>query len=138
MKAHHRFEAGFGPEAVDQVRDWLAHELNAAGVASELVYSVVTLADEIFCNVMEHGKARWVELGLSAGDGDGLIALAVRDDGEAFDPTPALQDAASRLENPVQERKLGLYMVSRLGDHLAYRRDGDVNELRLTLRETVD
>lgn len=138
MRALRRFESAFGPEAVDQLRDWLAHELRVAGVSSDLAYSVLTLADEVCCNVLEHSDAHWLELGLEAGGANGAIGLQVRDDGSPFDPTRALPPAEGAVVQPGQDRKLGLYMMSRLGEHLKYRREGGVNELRLTLRETVD
>ena len=128
-----RFGAEFGQAQVERLRERVAGTLEMGGITGPSAYVLVTVVDELVCNVLEHGHASWVELEMHPGEK--AVKLVVRDDGEEFDPVKAIREKspASALENE-SERSLGLYMVSQLADSCDYRRlDGKVNELSFNM-----
>lgn len=99
--------------------------LEAQGFPADTSYRVVTVVDELFCNTMEYSGAHYTEI-LSDTKGQD-IAVAFRDDGVAFDPFEAGQKDYSLYLNADTDRRLGLYLVSRLAKDVRYTRKGPEN-----------
>ena len=128
-----RFSADFGEAEVNRMREKIGDCLDLGEVSGPTAYVLVTVIDELICNILEHSKASWVELEMHPGQGQ--VELLLRDDGEKFDPMVAIQqkNPDSALENET-ERNLGLYMVSQLATSCQYSHlDGKVNQFRFVV-----
>lgn len=124
-----RFSADFGEAEVIRMREKVGDCLDLGGVTGATAYVLVTVIDELVCNILEHSHATYVELEMHPEPGQVLLLL--RDDGQEFDPAEAImrKTPASAVENE-SERNLGLYMVSQLASSCNYERlDGNVNQL---------
>jgi len=132
LKKTLRIEARFGPEEVDRLRGEVSQFMGLSRVDGPLAYSIVTVVDELACNILEYAQATWLEVELRTGLGQ--VDLKVRDDGQPFDPIQRVKGESAMLPSEDQERKLGLYMVGKLGENLQYQRAGSMNELSLTVR----
>jgi anti-sigma B factor antagonist len=131
MKKIIRSEGGFTPAQVDRLRSETGAFLALLRIPGPQAYSIVTVVDEVGCNVLEHAKASFLELELRRGLGN--VQLVFRDDGVPFDPTAKVREQAAALPGDSPERKLGLYMVASLGDALRYERLGSTNELSIVI-----
>lgn len=131
MKKVIRSEGGFTPAHVDKLRGDAAAFLALCRVPSTQAYSIVTVVDEVGCNILEHAQASFLELELRAGLGN--VQLLFRDDGIPFDPTAAVKKQLAMLPGDSEERKLGLYMLVSLGQGLSYERVGSYNELTVII-----
>ena len=133
MTALHRFETGFDAANIDKVKAAVSASLAQAGIHDPLAYSVLTIVDEVCCNIFEHSQASWVEVELRSQPE--RLHLVVRDNGLAFDPT---QQANLRRDAPPEEaaeRKLGLYMMGKLSERCHYLRLGGLhNELSFEIK----
>lgn len=129
-----RFESPMSQDHIEAVREQLQRACEAMGLDEDLKAILVSMADELCCNIMEHSGASWMELTLDLKDSTPKAAtLTLRDDGTAFDPV----DSASYFDEPflVQgvDRHLGLWMMSPLIPELEYRRiDERINQLVFT------
>lgn len=108
----------------------LESHLAGAGVPMAAASAVMIAADEVLSNVINHGGAGVVEV--AASTTGGRVTVEVADDGAAFDPTAA---AAPDTGLGVDEREiggLGVHLVRRLMDEVAYERDSGRNRLRFS------
>jgi anti-anti-sigma factor len=133
MKKTIRSEGGFTPAQVERLRTETAAFLESAAVAKAQAYSIVTVVDEVACNILEHAQASFLELEINTALG--LTELLFRDDGTPFDPTERVRAQVALMPGDSPERKLGLYMVASLGEGLRYERRGNLNELRINIAE---
>jgi anti-sigma regulatory factor (Ser/Thr protein kinase) len=103
------------------MREKVGDCLELGGVKGPTAYVLVTVVDELVCNILEHGGASWVELEMTPSEG--VLKLQLRDDGREFDPVALIRQKGpdSALKNE-SERNLGLYMVSQLADSCRYSR----------------
>lgn len=131
MKKTLRSEGGFTPQSVEHMRNETAAFLKLQRVPGPQAYSIVTVVDEMACNILEHAQASFVELELKTGLG--VVELLFRDDGIPFDPTEKARQQAAMMPGDSEERRLGLYMVVSLGDGLRYERRGKLNEVSVVL-----
>lgn len=130
--------AGFSGEHMDRLHDELRGHLSRAGIDGPSAYVLQTVADEMVCNILEHSSALWIELEIHpVGE---KVALMIRDNGEPFDPLPAM-----RANTPQQQalrsdpRNLGLYMAGQLGKEWVYRRlQGGVNQVSALVELTPE
>ncbi|MGL4460769.1 MAG: ATP-binding protein [Planctomycetia bacterium] len=125
--------------------DRLRHALDATatewGVADDVVCAVELAVEELFVNVVRHGyppsppdPPRPIDVRLERCDGGLEIELV--DAGRPFDPT-ALPPPP--LDAPLDDRPvggLGVYLVQRTMDRVAYRRMAGRNHLTLWKRAT--
>ena len=130
-----RFSASFGPEEVTRLREKVAACLDLAGVGGTEAFELVTLCDELTCNVLEHSGAAWVELEIRP-EGNEVIIM-VRDNGHAFDPVKALTTGLENATDHEGDRHLGLFMVKKMAKSTTYKRRGEINdfELRFELKK---
>jgi len=124
-----RFSADFGEAEVTRMREKVGDCLDLGGVTGSTAYVLVTVIDELVCNILEHSRATWVELEMQPGPMQ--VRLTLRDDGEEFDPAEAImQKTPDHAIANESDRNLGLYMVSQLAKSCHYERlNGKVNQL---------
>lgn len=101
------------------------------GVPDAAAGALMVAADEVVSNILDHG-GRALSVEVTARVGDGRAWVEVVDDGPAFDPTAA---AAPDTGLSVEDRDiggLGIHLVRKLSDEVAYERRGDRNRLRFS------
>lgn len=115
------------PALMDALEAYLAER----GVPGAAAGALMVAADEVVSNILDHGgRAPSVEV--TARVADGRAWVEVVDDGPAFDPTAA---AAPDTGLSVEDRDiggLGIHLVRKLSDEVAYERRGDRNRLRFS------
>jgi serine/threonine-protein kinase RsbW len=119
-----------GRTGLPALLDALEAHLSEAGAPMGVASAVMIAADEVLSNVVDHGGAATVQV--TAGVRDGRVTVEVVDDGVAFDPTAA---AAPDTSLDVEDRDvggLGVHLVRKLMDEVAYRREGERNRLRFS------
>jgi serine/threonine-protein kinase RsbW len=117
------------------VRRFVAERAAAEGLPEPAIEAFRMAAEEACANVIEHayaddGAGREIEVAVIA-DAE-RVTVRIRDDGEAF--RPDAYDAPD-VEALIHERRsggLGVHLMRRLMDDVAYQTRGDVNEVRLT------
>jgi anti-sigma regulatory factor (Ser/Thr protein kinase) len=127
-----RFEAPFAQAKAEALREGLGDWLARQGFPGETAGRVITALDELFCNTMEHAGAHWVEV--EVWNRGSSIAIRFADDGMPFDPsTQGRRDYAVYLQGDT-DRRLGIYLISRLANALSYRRSEEgSNEIHFTV-----
>jgi phosphoserine phosphatase RsbU/P len=103
------------------------------GLASELVFRVTLVLEEIVTNVILYGCEDGLEHEISVRLSweDPYIKLEVEDDGRPFNPLEAPPPDTGK---PLAERQvggLGIHLVREMMDELEYRRENDKNLLTL-------
>ena len=126
-----KFVAPLQKNQVEQLRRELLAWLAARAFPADTAYRVATVVDELFCNTMEYSGAEWTEVGAEIRGTD--VALSLRDNGVAFDPFEAGQKDNSLYLASDTDRRLGLYLVTRLARQIDYRREDGVNEVRFVV-----
>jgi anti-sigma regulatory factor (Ser/Thr protein kinase) len=116
-----RLHGPLGREQVELLRLQLTQWLSGLGAPRRDVYSAMSVLDEFASNLMEYSGASWVEL--QAWPKGGRVHVSLRDDGKRFDPTAAMRKDYSEYLKSDTDRKLGLYMVSKLTDNMRYERE---------------
>lgn len=119
-----------GREALPALLDDIESGLAERGVSQGCIAAVTIALDEVVSNAFGHGGASVVQVLLHADDEQ--ISVEVDDDGPAFDPTAA---AAPHTGAALEDRAvggLGLHMVAKLMDEVAYERRADRNHLRFS------
>ena len=106
------------------------------GLAAEVAFEVNLAVDELVTNTISYGYdddgEHRIELVLRLGGG--ALAIEIADDGRAFD---SLQAPAPDFEVSLQDRAkggLGIYLVRKTMDTVAYRRQDGRNVVTLTKR----
>jgi anti-sigma regulatory factor (Ser/Thr protein kinase) len=107
---------------------------SGAGGGNKIAYSLLTVLDELCCNMMEHSHASWIEIELRPDNEK--VQVILRDDGVPFDPTEQARttDYEAYLQTETN-RQLGLYMVQELTELFHYQRlDDKVNEVTFVMK----
>jgi len=124
------FRAPVTPARLRAVREALLAEAMVHGFSQELAWSLSAAADELLCNIEEHGTAGWMEISVEMGE-HGAPLLRICDDGGLFDTAAAALKAPGPA--PHRERRLGLWMVQQFAGRVEHRRlPGGANETLLT------
>jgi anti-sigma regulatory factor (Ser/Thr protein kinase) len=124
------FRSPVDPDRLRAVREGIVTHALKQGIPQERAWDLASAADELLCNIDEHGGAAWIEVSVER-TADGAL-LRVNDDGRSFD----VVSAAARAQGPLgrQERGLGLYVVQSLARSIEHRRLEDgANETLLHL-----
>jgi len=124
-------------EGVRQAADGFDAFSAAHGLSKGEVWPFQVALDEVLSNLIHHGLAGRpngapIEIEIQLQDRE--IELLIVDDTPAFNP---LEAAPPDVEQPLEERPiggLGLAIVTKLMDVVAYERRGDRNRLRLRRR----
>lgn len=117
-----------GATGLSALLDTLEEDLAGRGVPMAVVSSVMIAADEVISNALNHGGgAPSVEV--AAKVEGGRVTVRIVDDGAAFDPLAA---EAPDTTLSVEDREiggLGIHLVRKMMDHVAYERRGKHNRL---------
>ena len=119
-----------GREALPALLDDIESGLAVRGAPPAAIAAVTVVLDEVVSNAFGHGGATTVAV--TARVADGQVTVEVVDDGVAFDPT---MQTAPDIETALEGRAiggLGIHLVSRLMDEVAYERRAGRNLLRLS------
>lgn len=104
------------------------------GIAPETAYAVNLAIDELLTNTIGYGYAddepHRVEVILRL-EGETLV-VAIVDDGAPFDPTEAAERDTGSFLDDADRDELGLFLVNRTIDGVAYERRGGCNVVVLT------
>ncbi|MDH5824730.1 ATP-binding protein [Luteimonas sp. RD2P54] len=109
------------------------------GVEQGVRDDVRLIVEELACNAIEHGgpddpDIGQHELSVDIAIRDDLLVLQFRDDGAPFNPTDV---STPDLDADIEARPLGglgLYLIRQLAEEITYRRNGDLNLLKVVLR----
>ena len=110
------------------------------GLAEEISFQVNLAVDELLTNTISYGYDDDEEhrIDLSLRLEGGTLVVEIADDGRAFDP---LQAPEPDLGASLEERAvggLGIYLVRKTMDGVAYRREGGRNVVTLTKQTAAD
>ena len=125
-------------EAFAALSAWLEARLAPLNPSPKARRQLLVAADEILTNVASYASPPGApgELQVTLRHAEGTLSLTFADRGTPYDPLTAPPPDLSR---PLAERApggLGLFIVRKTMDAVAYRRDGDRNVLTLTKRLT--
>ncbi len=113
---------------------FIADMAGKSGLAPETVNRIELVAEEALVNIIRHAypsSSGDIEVYLSVCEGPALI-VEVRDSGPAFDPRCQPEpDVGAGLADR-RPGGLGVLMMRKMTDRLAWRRDRDQNILTLT------
>jgi serine/threonine-protein kinase RsbW len=118
--------AGF-PALMDALEGYFA----ARGAPEAGIGALMVAVDEVVSNILNHGGEH-LRIEVRAGADASAAWVEVEDDGPAFDPTVA---AAPDTGLPVEDRDiggLGIHLVRKLANEVAYERRGARNRLRFS------
>ncbi len=128
--------------------DWLHASCQRLDVPAASTGKLDLCLNEVLANLIDHGGARVsscpVQLTLERADGDdsddeggnagGLATLTISDAGPPFDPLSFSHRPLPRSLQEAEPGGLGLLLVNRFMDECSYRREGDMNVLKLGIR----
>lgn len=117
-----------------EVRTFVGNRAAAAGLNAEAVEAVRLAVDEACANAIEHAYAGREDgtVTVETQRKSGRFLVIIRHTGLPFDPESY---RPVPLKKAVRERRrggVGVTLMSRLVDHVEYRRRGSVSEVRLT------
>lgn len=116
----------------EAIAGWAAGQ----GVSPKVLNSVVLMLDELVTNVVMHGfgDSGSGEIDVTVRVDDEAIETVIRDSARAFDPFSIPEPDISLAAEDRGIGGLGVLFVRRMSDTFAYRRDGDMNEVRFLKR----
>ncbi len=123
------------PDAVAVALDFVADVCREWGVRQPACFKLSLAVDEAISNILRHAyKGRRGDIQLRMGAQGKDVWVELRDRGPFFDPTMAPEPT---LQASLEERDiggLGIHLMRQAVDELVYRREGDVNILRMVKR----
>jgi anti-sigma regulatory factor (Ser/Thr protein kinase) len=120
------------PRSADRVKAFCARR----GAESSAIFAINVALEELLSNTMSYGYAddRDHEIVVEIWREDTDLVIDIADDARGFDPT---QVAPPDLDLPPEQRPLGglgIHLVRNMMDRMEYRRDGQLNRIRLRKR----
>lgn len=136
------------PLELRRCSDWLQATCQRLDVPAASSGKLDLCLNEVLANLIDHGGARAsscpVQLTLERVEGEegggeggadrGLATLTISDAGPAFDPLSFSREPLPRTLQEAEPGGLGLLLVNRFMDECSYRREGDRNVLKLSIR----
>lgn len=132
------------PLELRRCSDWLQATCQRLDVPAASSGKLDLCLNEVLANLIDHGGARAsscpVQLtlervgGEEGGDEGGLATLTISDAGPPFDPLSFSRKPLPRTLQEAEPGGLGLLLVNRFMDECSYRREGDRNVLKLSIR----
>jgi anti-sigma regulatory factor (Ser/Thr protein kinase) len=124
------------PDAISAMTERVAAFLADSGVDARAAHHVALVLDELLTNVATHGGAIEAPVSVSLTISPDRVSAEVVDGGAVFDPRVerSFDVSASAEERPVGG--LGLLLVHRVTEGLAYERAGDRNRTTFSICRT--
>jgi anti-sigma regulatory factor (Ser/Thr protein kinase) len=125
-----RYEARI--ENLPAVLDRVIETAEKAGLAQSRLMPIQLALEEAMANVVHHAygdKGGPLDLACEASDGAFLVEIA--DQGPAFNPLETEEAPVSGDLDDLEPGGLGILLILKLADHVAYRREGGRNILSL-------
>lgn len=130
----HKLELANQLSGLSELQEKLDHLAGQFELSSAMIMQLNLALEEAFTNVVnyayEDDEPHTIEI-IFTKEGQDLL-ITIIDDGQPFDPT-AMADPDILL--PAEERKiggLGVFLVKKVMDKVAYRRENNKNKLFLT------
>ncbi len=121
-------------ESLHELLTFIRAEAKKRGFSETLLRRIELVAEEALVNVFVHGytqKGGQVEVRCLISD-DPALTIEIHDQGVSFDP---LSLADPDVQSDLANRKIGgmgVFLIRKMTDRVAYRREGDSNILTLT------
>ncbi|MBU1374434.1 MAG: ATP-binding protein [Alphaproteobacteria bacterium] len=119
-----------GASGLSALLDTLEEDLAGRGVPVATVASVLIAADEVVSNALHHGGSPSVEV--AGAVAEGRVTILIVDDGGAFDPLAAATPDTSLSVEDRDIGGLGIHLVRKMMDRVAYERRGKHNRLQFS------
>lgn len=107
------------------------------GLLKKTLFELNLILEEVLANVISYAYEDDLghEIAVGVGLRNGLITLAVEDDGKAFNPLLIPPPPTGQSLQSMPTGGLGLHLIRSLTDNIEYEREGGLN--RLTIRKTA-
>jgi anti-sigma regulatory factor (Ser/Thr protein kinase) len=121
-------------ESLHELLTFIRNEAKKSGFTENLLQRIELVAEEALVNVFVHGYSHQdgqVEVRCIVSD-EPALTIEVRDKGISFDP---LSLADPDVHSDLADRKIGgmgVFLIRRMTDRVAYRREGDSNIFSMT------
>jgi len=121
-------------ESLHELLTFIRTEAKKRGFSEDALNRIELVAEEALVNVFVHGYTQnqgQVEVRCLVED-DPALTIEIRDAGVSFDP---LSLADPDVESDLTKRKIGgmgVFLIRKMTDRVAYRREGDINILSMT------
>jgi anti-sigma regulatory factor (Ser/Thr protein kinase) len=126
------FERSF--EALPALVEFTAETFAALGLGADLRGRVDFVLEELFTNMVKYGRGSTAPIRVSlAGHGEGAVLTLVDRDVEPFDITAAADIDVGRAIDEREPGGLGLHLVRKLADRVAYEYADAARESRITV-----
>ncbi len=112
------------PRVATLVETWMS------GQPSDVIFAANLVIEELLTNIFSVGSAHEIQVRLAITNG--TLAIAVSDDGCAFNP---LEHPAPDTNNPAKDREpggLGIHLSRKMTDSFSYQRVDGANVVTLT------
>ncbi len=122
-------------ESLHELLKFIHDEAKKKGLSKDARHRIELVAEEALVNVIVHGYAQHkgqVEVRCLKSD-DSSLTIEIRDTGVSFNP---LSLADPDLQPDLTSRKIGgmgVFLIRKMTDRLAYRREGNHNILTMTI-----
>ncbi len=117
-------------ESIGQVTAFVEQELETADIPGKSLPQMIIAVDEIFSNIARYSGATDATVGVSVEDG--LVILRFADNGLPYDPTKKPDPDTTLNAGERDAGGLGIFMVKKLMDTVAYEYQNGLNLLTLT------
>ena len=106
------------------------------GLSKKLIFQINLALDELFTNIVSYGfpegNEHWIDFVLSF-ENDAVF-ISIEDNGIPFDPVAAPTSGSTPPIENCQIGGLGLHIVKKIMDEIAYERKGDKNVISIKKR----
>lgn len=125
-----RYEAHI--ENLPAVLDRVLETASEAGLPQSRLMSLQLALEEAMANVVHHAYGdKGGPLDLMCEPSDGVLLVEIADQGPAFNPLEIEEAPVSGDLDDLEPGGLGILLILKLADHVAYRRKGGRNILSL-------
>jgi anti-sigma regulatory factor (Ser/Thr protein kinase) len=128
--------AGSTPEVV-ATTNWIDGLIADLGLNAHTIYALKVCAEELLTNIVRHGGRAHPYVHVELRLYDDRLELTVEDNGAPFDITSRKPRKINRPLEMTEAGGLGLILIRRFADRLAYRRSGLGNRVTATFNLTT-
>ncbi len=119
---------------LDVLCEHLASFCEDCGITKKQKFEINLALDELFTNIINHGFDDDEEhkIGVTCAHNEKIVEITIKDDGIPFNPLEAPQPDLECTFNDREIGGLGIHLIKAYIDQIDYRRDSDMNVLKLT------